>query len=57
MPTHKADNNTRPLLKNGYQPKDYITKVIDGKTVQIPISQLNIIPPKGGTAVVRPKQN
>jgi hypothetical protein len=55
MPTNKADDDTRRLLKNGYQPKDYIIKVIDGKPVQIPVSQLNITPPKGGTAAVRPK--
>jgi hypothetical protein len=36
----------------GYQPKGYITKIIGGKPVNIPIDRLNIIPPKGGTAAV-----
>jgi hypothetical protein len=56
MPTNKADDNPRQILKNGYQPKACITKVIHGQAVEIPISQLNLIPPKGGTAVVSSKK-
>jgi hypothetical protein len=55
--TNKKDDDTRRLLRNGYQLKGYITRVINGNPVQIPVSRLDIIPPKGGTAAVRPKQN
>jgi hypothetical protein len=40
----------------GYTPKGYVTQVVEGKTVNIPVSQLKIIPPKGGTAAVTPKK-
>jgi hypothetical protein len=36
----------------GYHGKGYITMNIQGKQVKIPVTQLKIIPPKGGTAAV-----
>jgi hypothetical protein len=56
MPNNNLDTYVQPVLKRGYQPKACITKVIQGKPVEIPLSQLNIIPPKGGTAVVSSKK-
>ncbi|GHU64958.1 hypothetical protein FACS189447_03000 [Spirochaetia bacterium] len=41
-------------LQNGYTPKGYITQVVQGQTVQIPVSQVTIIPPTSGTAAVTP---
>jgi hypothetical protein len=56
MNGNNTPENKSRRLQNGYQPKDYITKEIEGRTVQIPISQLNIIPPTAGTGAVTPKQ-
>jgi hypothetical protein len=47
---------TYPGLSKGYQPKGYITMVINGQTEKIPVSQLKINPPQGGTAAVTPKK-
>jgi multidrug resistance efflux pump len=47
---------TYPELREGYQPKGYITKVVQGQPVKIPVSQLKINPPQGGTAAVQPKK-
>jgi hypothetical protein len=42
-------------MEQGYTPKGYVTRVVGGKPVTIPVSRLKIIPPKGGTAAVTPK--
>jgi hypothetical protein len=39
-------------LPYGYQPKGFITKIIDGKEVDMPLEKLKIIPPQGGTGEV-----
>jgi hypothetical protein len=52
----KNDRNTHVII-GGFTPKGYITQEVNGKTVQIPVSKLKIIPPKGGTAAVTPKTN
>jgi len=44
------------LLQKGFQPKAYVTKVIQGQSVQIPLSQIKITPPTSGTGVITPKQ-
>jgi hypothetical protein len=49
--------STFQLLKNGYEPKGYVTREVNGKTVQVPVSELKIIPPTAGTAAVFPKKN
>ncbi|GHT95345.1 hypothetical protein FACS1894141_3780 [Spirochaetia bacterium] len=43
-------------LQNGYTPKGYVTQVVQGRTVQIPVSQVTILPPTSGTAAVTPKK-
>ncbi|GHU60845.1 hypothetical protein FACS189445_1390 [Spirochaetia bacterium] len=43
-------------LQNGYTPKGYVTVVQGQQTVQIPVSQVTIIPPTSGTAAVTPKK-
>jgi len=50
------DKNGSRYRKNGYSGKGYITKVIAGKPVNIPISQIKIIPPTSGTGAVILKQ-
>jgi hypothetical protein len=40
----------------GYQPKGYVTTMIDGKPRNIDINKLKIIPPKGGIAAVYPRK-
>ena len=42
-------------LQNGYTPKGQITATINGQTVKVPVAQIKIIPPQGGTAGVVPK--
>jgi hypothetical protein len=32
--------------ENGYIPKGYVTRVVKGQTVNIPVAELKIIPPK-----------
>jgi hypothetical protein len=44
------------ILKNGYTAKDRITTVIKGQTVKVPVAQIKIIPPQGGTTAVTPKK-
>jgi hypothetical protein len=51
----KAVNNT-PRQERGYTPRGYVTQVVKGQTVNIPVSELKINPPKGGTAAVTPKK-
>lgn len=43
-------------LPSGYQASGFITKIIDGKEVDIPLDELEIIPPKGGTSIVWPSR-
>jgi hypothetical protein len=49
----KVDKDWR---ENGYTPKGYVTQVIKGQTVNVPVSELKIIPPKAGTAAVTIKK-
>jgi hypothetical protein len=42
------------IWQEGYQPKPFIIEEIDGKEVKVSVAGLKLIPPKGGTAVVRP---
>jgi hypothetical protein len=39
-------------LQNGYTPKGKITATIKGQIVTVPVAQIKIIPPQGGTAGV-----
>ncbi|GHT55460.1 hypothetical protein FACS1894109_02050 [Spirochaetia bacterium] len=50
-----VENNTQ-WRQDGYTPKGYVTQVVQGRTVQIPVSQVTIIPPTSGTAAVTPKK-
>ncbi|MDR1905242.1 MAG: hypothetical protein LBQ88_23550 [Treponema sp.] len=56
MPNYNKAVDTTGRQKNGYTPKGYVTEVIKGQTVNIPVSELKIIPPKGGTAAVTLKK-
>jgi hypothetical protein len=56
MPDTNNIKNSSQWREDGYTPKGYVTKVIEGKTVNIPVSQVTIIPPKSGTAAVTPKK-
>jgi hypothetical protein len=56
MPEYNQAVDATEKQRNGYTPKGYVTQVVGGKTVNIPVSELKIIPPKGGTAAVTPKK-
>jgi hypothetical protein len=56
MPDNNSEYYTQRELRKGFAPKGYIVKEIQGKQVKIPVTQLKIIPPKGGTAAVTPKK-
>ncbi|GHT87330.1 hypothetical protein FACS1894137_14480 [Spirochaetia bacterium] len=56
MNGNNLDWYSQPVLEKGFSGKGYVTQVIQGKPVKIPTSQLNIIPPKAGTAAVTPKK-
>jgi hypothetical protein len=56
MPDNNSEYYTQRELRKGYQPKGYIVKVIQGKQVKIPVSELKINPPKAGTAVITPER-
>lgn len=45
----------RVHLQNGYTPKGKVTATIKGQSVAVPVAQIKIIPPQGGTAGVVPK--
>jgi hypothetical protein len=55
-----SDNNseyyTQNELQKGFSPKGYIVQLVQGKQIKIPVAELKIIPPKGGTAAVSPKK-
>jgi hypothetical protein len=54
-----SDNEARTITyrpQGGYTPKGYVTQIINGKTVKIPVSELTLIPPTSGTAAVTPKK-
>jgi hypothetical protein len=52
MPEYnKADDNRERQIR-GYTPKGYIIQEVNGQAVKIPVTELKIIPPKGGSAVV-----
>jgi hypothetical protein len=55
MNGNNSDWYSQKALEKGFSGKGYVTQVIQGKLVKIPTSQLNIIPPKTGTAAVTPK--
>jgi hypothetical protein len=56
MPDKNTKENNRQWREDGYTPKGYITQVINGQTVKIPVSELKINPPKAGTAAVTLKK-
>ncbi|MHB9291198.1 hypothetical protein Holit_00270 [Hollandina sp. SP2] len=56
MKSNKTDIYNQPLMERGFSGKDYITMNIQGKPVKVPLSQLDITPPKGGTAAVTLKK-
>jgi outer membrane lipoprotein-sorting protein len=56
MPNYNKATQTTETQKNGYSPKGYVTQVVKGRTVNIPVSELKINPPKAGTAAVTPKK-
>jgi hypothetical protein len=45
-----------PVLKNGYTPKGLVTMVIKGQPQKVPVAQIKINPPQGGTAAVTSKK-
>jgi hypothetical protein len=52
MRINNAEHLFSGRVNDGYTPKGYVTQVVQGKSVQIPVSKLKIIPPKSGTAAV-----
>jgi hypothetical protein len=50
------EQDRRWALNEGYQPKGYITKEVNGKEVRIPTAEVRIVPPKSGSGVVRPER-
>ncbi|GHV81566.1 hypothetical protein AGMMS49991_01240 [Spirochaetia bacterium] len=56
MKINNVTNGEPQRLQNGYTPKGYVTQVVQGQTVQIPVSQITILPPKSGTAAVTPRK-
>jgi outer membrane lipoprotein-sorting protein len=56
MPSRNESKTGTQRSQEGYTPKGYVTTVINGKTMNIPVSELKINPPKSGTAVVTPKK-
>jgi hypothetical protein len=56
MPDYYKADKTRAWREDGYTPKGYVTQVIQGQTVNVPVSALKIIPPKAGTAAVTLKK-
>jgi hypothetical protein len=56
MKSNNMAHSDPQRLQNGYIPKGYVTQVVEGQTIQIPVSQVKIIPPTSGTAAVTPKK-
>jgi hypothetical protein len=56
MPDNNEKKHATRSVNGGYTPKGYVTQVINGQTVNIPVSKLKINPPKAGTAAIIPKQ-
>jgi hypothetical protein len=44
-------------LKNGYRPKGHVTVQVEGQLVKVPVAQIKIVPPQGGTAAVKKPQS
>lgn len=57
MPEVYAPKLSGPVLEKGYAPKGYVTVGIKGsQPVKVPVAQVKIVPPQGGTAAVKPKK-
>jgi hypothetical protein len=49
------EQNRRRGLYEGYRPNGFVTREVDGKEVRIPTADVEILPPKGKSGVVRLK--
>jgi hypothetical protein len=56
MPDIYAPRLSGPVFERGYTGKGQVTVQDEGQLVKVPVAQIKIVPPQGGTAAVKKPQ-